>query len=115
MTKHERINKLKTFVRNPYVWPGGYTQIMLASDGGGICHKCVKENFRQILESTKNAFLNDDWAFEDTFINWDDVDLHCDHCSERMPAEYEDSVEELGEQMREETLKHQSYEDEIDV
>lgn len=114
MTKRERINKLKAFVRNRYAWPGGYTQIMLASDGGGICYKCAKENFKQILESTRNAFLNDGWAFENTFINWDDIELHCDHCGNRMPAEYEDRVAEQDERMKEETLKHRGYEDEID-
>ena len=111
MTKREKINKLKAFVRQPHAWPGGYSQIMIANDGVPICHKCVKEEFRNILHSTKFDF-KDGWAFENTFINWEDENTFCGHCNKKIPSEYGDNIEPQDEQMQEETLKHRGCEEE---
>lgn len=89
MTKREKINKLKEFVRKPNVFPGGYTQVMIAHDGAPICHKCVKEELKNILHSTKGEY-KDQWEFVDTFINWEDESLYCSHCYKQIPSEYGD-------------------------
>lgn len=89
MTKREKINKLKAFVRKPHVWPGGYTLVMMAGDGCAICFKCVQKEFKNILDSTKKE-IHDGWEFEETFVNWEGENLYCAHCYEKIPSEYGD-------------------------
>jgi len=105
MTKREKINKLKAFVRQPHIWPGGYAQVMIANDGGTICHACAKEEFRNILHSTKFDY-KDGWAFVDTFINWEDENTFCGHCNEKIPSECGDDEDPQDEQMKAEQQKH---------
>lgn len=81
------INKLKHAIRTKYAWPGGYALVLLLADGSLLCTTCGKSEFKLILEDTKYGGC-DGWAFADIFINWEDKDCYCDHCSNRLPAEY---------------------------
>lgn len=83
------INKLKHAIRNKYAWPGGYALILLMTDGQPICTACGKTEFGNILDSTKHQ-LQDGWQFADVFVNYEDLDCYCAHCSDRLLAEYED-------------------------
>jgi len=78
---------------------------MIAHDGMPICHKCAKEEFRNILHSIKFDF-KDGWAFEDTFVNWEDENMFCSHCNEKISSEYGDDEDPQDEQMKEEQQKH---------
>jgi hypothetical protein len=47
-----RLNMIKQALRDVYAWPGGYPLHFFAHDGG-LCHKCVRENFRAVVNDTK--------------------------------------------------------------
>lgn len=64
-------------VRNPYAWPGGYALFGVTDDGGVLCPKCIRENYRAILESLPG----DGWHL--TGIgNAEELESsnYCDHC-----------------------------------
>jgi hypothetical protein len=60
---------------------------MLADDGGCICHKCAKAESYNILHSNLFGY-KDGWAFQTAFINWEDTQLYCDNCGDRIESEY---------------------------
>ena len=45
---------VRTVARNPYAWPGGYPVGLVMIDSEVLCSKCVKGNYRQILEVTRD-------------------------------------------------------------
>jgi hypothetical protein len=70
-----------------YAWPGGYPMFLLTSDGGCLHFDCVKKNLRSVLDSVRNQ-LRDGWRVEATEINYEDVDLYCDDCCNRIESAY---------------------------
>ena len=84
----EAAKLVKDMVRAPYAWPGGYEKIAITNDCAVLCGDCVKDEIKTILRSTlTNA--KDGWGIEGIDVNWEDQDLYCDHCGERLIAEYE--------------------------
>jgi hypothetical protein len=59
-TARDCVNVLKSVIREPYAWPGGYERAVIANDGCLICHGCCKENFRLMVHSTKGDY-RDGW------------------------------------------------------
>jgi hypothetical protein len=78
-------HRLKHFARNPYAWPGGYPCFAVMSNGDCLCHKCIKEEYRQIYQATKTG---SNCGFSNTQANWEDPNLYCAHCSERIESAY---------------------------
>lgn len=82
------ISDFRAAVRHgPYAWPGGYPVFFLCDDGAALCCKCVKTERRNILESIARQ-ARDGWRVVATDINWEDVDLTCDHCSQPIESAY---------------------------
>lgn len=52
--------ELRTAIRHPYAWPGGYQTVIVMSDGEIICHECARENYRLLSKSLKER-SNDGW------------------------------------------------------
>lgn len=79
-TTREKVDAIKDIIRCPYAWPGGYEKVMLADDGGAICHQCVAREYRIILDSTRKGY-KDGWQCAGVFLA-DDADdgVICDHC-----------------------------------
>lgn len=76
--------------KNPYCWPGGYPKFAVTDDGGCLCKKCCWTERKQIRE----ADPGDGWEVQAVTINWEDANLLCDHCGERIESAYaEDEVE----------------------
>jgi hypothetical protein len=71
-------------VSQPYAWPGGYPLYAVTDDGGALCKKCCKEEANSIAESTEG----DGWHINSLTVNYEDGDLHCDHCSDRIESAY---------------------------
>jgi len=64
-----------------YVWPGGYPIYHLTHDGGVLCPGCAN----------KYGHSNDpdpSWRITDSDINWEDKNLLCDNCGERIESAY---------------------------
>ena len=85
------INSISDFrkaVRNvPYAWPGGYPLFFICDDGGVLCCACVNSERRNILESIAGKH-SDGWRVVGMDINYEDADLTCDHCNERIESAY---------------------------
>lgn len=78
---------VKDYVRHPWVWPGGYPRFALLDDGECLCHRCAKSEFATVLRSTIQQ-ERDGWCVVAIDINWEDVDMYCAHCNERMESAY---------------------------
>lgn len=86
--KHQATTtEFKAFVRNHYVFPGGYELHMIADDGGAVCHQCAKANAKQIIADTRCGMAAG-WTFVGADVNWEDEDLYCAHCGDYIRAEY---------------------------
>ena len=73
--------------RSGYAWPGGYPLFAITNDGACLCRMCVRDNYRAIRES-QNADSSDGWQVEAVDVNWEDVDLTCEHCGENIESAY---------------------------
>lgn len=82
-----KVQHLKAFIRSPHAFPGGYTLIAVMDDGEIVCHECTRDNFREIVECTKNQ-ERIGWNFIDVTINWEDPSMYCAHCDEPLTPEY---------------------------
>ena len=78
---------VKELIRQPYAWPGGYPLYAITSDGGVLCHKCCKSEFRSIVDSI-HTDSSDGWKVEAVTVNWEDTDLFCDHCADPIESAY---------------------------
>lgn len=82
-----RTTEFKKFVRNPYVWPGGYPMYAITTDCGCLCKKCATDNAKQIIRSTRSN-AHDGWAIAGVDVNWENNDLYCDHCNDLIESAY---------------------------
>ena len=82
-TTRARINILKDAIRQPYAWPGGYEKILVMNDGGLVCHKCAKEEYSNILHSTKFGYA-DGWDVSGITLDIELEDDYCDHCGRKL-------------------------------
>lgn len=83
----ERLAAAKEYVRNPYVWPGGYPKVLITADGGALCPDCVKAEWKLVCaESFDNT--NSGFRIGGVAVNWENNDLTCDHCGNAMESAY---------------------------
>lgn len=66
-----------------FAWPGGYTLHYVMDDGESLCADCAN------LPETHIGGEADGWRIEGSDINYEDSDLCCAHCGERIPASYD--------------------------
>lgn len=81
----------------PYAWPGGYPTALLMHDGESLCMKCAHDNAHEILTqihyATQRPNASNDWLPEAHYVNYEDPDLYCANCDERIESAYaEDEV-----------------------
>jgi hypothetical protein len=70
-----------TLRAGPYTSFGGYALAFLTSDGAALCFKCVRENYRQVSESTREGW-NDGWNVAGLLCEADsDSECTCEHCN----------------------------------
>lgn len=81
------VENLKSFIRQPYAWPGGYPLYAITSDGAAICKHCAKTEYRQLLTSTATK-ARDGWTIVAVDVNWEDAYLTCDRCSQPIESAY---------------------------
>ena len=66
-----------------WAWPGGYPIAYYTRDGGCLCPTCANENMNLTLDKDY-----DQWCIVAQEINYEDNDLQCDNCSERIAPAY---------------------------
>lgn len=86
-----RINSLSqvkaTLRSGAYAWPGGYPLFLITSDGAALCFECARKEFRQIVWDYLNKCATG-WKVEACEVNYEDPELYCDHCSQRIETAY---------------------------
>lgn len=84
------VSDYRKAIRNgAYAWPGGYPLYFVCDDGGALCCDCAKMERRNILESLARG-ISDGWRVCGVDVNWEDAELVCDHCGERIESAYGD-------------------------
>tara|TARA_Y100000310_G_scaffold330958_2_gene403649 strand:+ start:601 stop:867 length:267 start_codon:yes stop_codon:yes gene_type:complete len=73
--------------RGPYAWPGGYPIYFVMDDGESFCFSCAKSESKYIVNSINNKD-NDGWRVTGADINWEDEDLYCAHCCDKIESAY---------------------------
>lgn len=71
-------------IASPYTSVGCYPMFAITSDNGALCHKCCKSEARSI----GTTYGTDGWAITALEVNWENADLYCDHCCERIESAY---------------------------
>ena len=71
-------------IASPYAWPGGYPMFAITSDGAALCKHCCK-NERSSIGFT---YGTDGWNVVGLDINYEDPELYCDHCGDRIESAY---------------------------
>jgi hypothetical protein len=84
--KNNTLEQVKSAIRNPFAWPGGYPVYTVMSDGELLCPDCARKEYRQIVQSTKNHY-RDGWQAEGTLILWEGSD-YCCHCNKELESAY---------------------------
>ena len=74
---------------NPYAWPGGYPLYAITHDGAALCKHCCKSERSSIGTTTGS----DGWGVVAVEANWEDPDLFCDHCGDRIESAYAEGAE----------------------
>jgi len=70
--------------RAPYAWPGGYPLHAVTADGATLCRHCCASERLNIATTTGR----DGWTVTALAVNWEDPELWCDHCGERIESAY---------------------------
>ncbi len=80
-------DKIKQAIRDKYAWPGGYPLFLITSDGGALCMNCGKKEYKNIAYAIRHD-LSDGWNVIAFDINWEDLELTCDHCNTPIESAY---------------------------
>ncbi len=83
------IEQLKNLIREPYAWPGGYPKFAIMGDGDALCKSCAKSEFKRIVADTMQGF-GESFQVVGVDVNWEDHDLFCCHCGDKIEAAYGD-------------------------
>lgn len=70
-----------------FAFPGGYSILYLAEDGGIFCADCARG------ENGSDAAIGSDdpqWNIVDAYVHWEGPPTHCDHCAKVCESEYGD-------------------------
>jgi len=68
-----------------YAWPGGYPLYYVTLDGGTLCPDCAAE---ADLEGLAGDSDSPEWYITNVVVNWEDQQLYCDDCCERIESAY---------------------------
>jgi hypothetical protein len=82
--KLQEIRDEKTGSLPAYAWPGGYPIYYVTGDGAALCPACVNDPSNPIHEDGGN----DGWKVEGYDVNYEDPQLYCDHCNQRIASAY---------------------------
>jgi hypothetical protein len=70
-----------------FAWPGGYPMFWITREGDALCWSCVRKEWRQVVwDFLRNASTG--WRVEACDINYEDPELCCSHCNERIESAY---------------------------
>lgn len=76
-------------------WPGRLPMFMITDDGGCLHFDCVRDELRNVLWSIKSE-CSDGWRVVACDINYEDGEMICAHCGERIESAYGEEEEDQG-------------------
>lgn len=89
-----KVREFFTALRNGRYVDGGYPTFIVTSTSECLCHACAREAVFEIGRHTRDGCEKFERAFEAVGVNWENPDLYCDECSERIESAYaEDEAE----------------------
>ena len=74
-------------ISEKYAWPGGYPLFLVMKDGEPLCMDCAAKNEELILRATNDGY-EEDWIAAGVDVNWEDTNLFCCNCNERIESAY---------------------------
>ena len=80
--KNKRIEAVKDALRQPNTWPGMYPKSFLSYDGV-ICHKCIRDNFRAVVNDCRTG---GPWNVK-VDVLWEG-EFHCVDCGCEVESAY---------------------------
>ena len=78
--------EIKSFIRVPYA-SGGYPLFAITDDGAALCKSCTRDNWPAICGSVRSG-SKDGWQVIAVDVNWEDSNLSCDHCGDKIESAY---------------------------
>ena len=80
---------IKHFVQsNGIAWPGCYPMYAICADGEVLSAKAVRQNYKQVLQATKNPGTNRQWEIVGIDIHWEGEPLYCSDSGEPIESAY---------------------------
>jgi hypothetical protein len=88
--------ELRATIRaDKHSWPGGYPLYYVCGDGESLCATCVRKEYRLISAAIRDKAARSSWFVVGVQINYEDLDLFCAHCNQRIESAYaEDNTKE---------------------
>ena len=75
-----------------WAWPGGYPVYYLTEDGSVLCPGCARMVEADHLDTPyDDGTFDPQWRIIAADINWEDTELYCDHCCDRIPSAHADT------------------------
>lgn len=71
-----------------FAFPGGYPIYFVCADNGVLCPKCANEHLELIRAAIADKGADKQWEIVAANANYEDNDLYCDHCSQRIESAY---------------------------
>ena len=83
-TQSKSLRFADQLAKAPYAFSGGYPLFAITSDGACLCHNCCKTE-RELIGTTTG---NDGWNVVGIAVNYEDGELFCANCYEKVEAAY---------------------------
>ena len=90
MARNQIVQDVKSFIRQPVAFPGGYPKLLVMADAGTLCAKCAREEFRQVVAATKSGDKYSGWCAAAVTIHWEGQPHSCDQCGAATESAYGD-------------------------
>jgi hypothetical protein len=71
-----------------YAWPGGYPIFYLTADNGVMCPDCANGDRSSAPDLDPECPDDDQWRIIAAECNWEDPDLYCENCNNRIESAY---------------------------
>ena len=81
-------HRIRRVIRDKYAWPGGYPMYLVMSDGEPLCMTCARREYHRLARAMRDNDTTGGWLPLSPDINWEDPDLYCAHCGNRIESAY---------------------------
>lgn len=85
----KRFRNILSYVKEPYVWPGGYPLVATCEDGEVMCPTCVGQHIDDCLFDARSG-----WYVASVDPYYEGPTLVCSNCDAEMKSAYGDPDEE---------------------